>query len=107
MKEHRKEDEQQLTISRREFGGILGVAGALWGMGQVSAAGAPETPKDADGKTIPGFEKAKDEPIAAKVWQPVSDRKVKVGIAGYGLCKFGAAFFYQNHPNVEDRKSVV
>jgi predicted dehydrogenase len=26
---------------------------------------------------------------------------VKVGIAGYGLCKFGAAFFYQSHPNVE------
>ncbi|MEK6247784.1 MAG: hypothetical protein N2C12_06360, partial [Planctomycetales bacterium] len=34
-------------------------------------------------------------------WQPVSDRKIRVGIAGYGLCKFGAAFFYQNHPNVE------
>jgi predicted dehydrogenase len=31
----------------------------------------------------------------------VSDRKVKVGIAGYGLCAFGGAFFYQNHPNVE------
>lgn len=101
MKEDSKEDEQRMTISRREFGGILGVAGALWGMSQVSAAGAPEAPKDADGKTIPGFEKAKDEPIAAKAWQPVSDRKVKVGIAGYGLCKFGAAFFYQNHPNVE------
>jgi len=24
-----------------------------------------------------------------------------VGIAGYGLCHFGGAFYYQNHPNVE------
>jgi hypothetical protein len=30
-----------------------------------------------------------------------SNRKVKVGIAGYGVCKFGAAFGFQNHPNVE------
>jgi len=90
-----------MTITRRNFGGILGVAGAVWGMGRGSALGVPEAPKDADGRVIPGFEKTKDEPIAAKAWQPVSDRKVKVGIAGYGLCKFGAVFFYQNHPNVE------
>lgn len=64
-------------------------------------AAADDTPKDADGKVIPGFEKNKNDPDAAKGWQPVSDRKVRVGIAGYGLCKFGAAFFYQNHPNVE------
>lgn len=36
-----------------------------------------------------------------KVWQPVSDRKVRVGIVGYGYCKFGAAFGFQDHPNVE------
>jgi predicted dehydrogenase len=64
-------------------------------------ASADEAPKDADGKVIPGFEKTKSDPNAAKGWQPVSDRKVRVGIAGYGLCKFGASFFYQNHPNVE------
>lgn len=34
------------------------------------------------------------------VWQPVSDRKIRVGIAGYGVCKFGAAFGFQDHPNV-------
>ncbi len=34
-------------------------------------------------------------------WQPVSDRKIKVGIVGYGVCKFGAAFGFQDHPNVE------
>lgn len=36
-----------------------------------------------------------------KPWQPVSDRKVRVGIVGYGVCKFGAEFGFQNHPNVE------
>lgn len=36
-----------------------------------------------------------------KPWQPVSDRKVRVGIVGYGVCKFGAAFGFQDHPNVE------
>ncbi len=35
-----------------------------------------------------------------KVWQPISDRKIRVGIAGYGVCQFGAAFGFQDHPNV-------
>jgi predicted dehydrogenase len=34
------------------------------------------------------------------VWQPVSDRKIRIGIAGYGVCQFGAAFGFQDHPNV-------
>jgi predicted dehydrogenase len=38
---------------------------------------------------------------SSKVWVPVSDRKVRVGLVGYGVCKFSAAFGFQNHPNVE------
>ena len=34
-------------------------------------------------------------------WQPVSDRKLRMGIVGYGECLFGAAFGFQDHPNVE------
>jgi hypothetical protein len=34
------------------------------------------------------------------VWQPVSDRKIRVGIVGNGACKFGPAFGFQDHPNV-------
>ena len=34
-------------------------------------------------------------------WKPVSERKVRVGIVGYGVCRFGAAFGFQGHPNVE------
>ncbi|MCD6395331.1 MAG: Gfo/Idh/MocA family oxidoreductase [Planctomycetes bacterium] len=36
-----------------------------------------------------------------KAWTPVSDRKVRIGIVGYGVCRFGAAFGFQDHPNVE------
>ena len=93
------ENLDQSGLSRRGFLHGMGGLGAMLGMGGL--AGAAETPKDADGKVIPGFEKGQDDPNAAKGWQQVSDRKIKVGIAGYGLCKFGAAFFYQSHPNVE------
>jgi predicted dehydrogenase len=31
----------------------------------------------------------------------VSDRKIRVGLVGYGFCKFSAAFGFQDHPNVE------
>ena len=94
-----EQDHEQPGLSRRGFLHGMGSAGALFGM--TGMAGADDTPKDAEGKVIPGFEKNKNDPNAAKGWQSVSDRKVRVGIAGYGLCKFGAAFFYQNHPNVE------
>lgn len=35
------------------------------------------------------------------VWKPVSDRKIRVGIVGNGVCKFGPAFGFQDHPNVK------
>ena len=39
--------------------------------------------------------------LAPAEWQPFSDKKVRVGIAGEGVCNFGSQFGYQNHPNVE------
>lgn len=89
-------------LSRRGFLHGMGGMGAFLGMGGLAGSAiAAEAPKDADGKVIPGFEKGQDDPNAAKGWQAVSDRKIRVGIAGYGFCKFGGAFFYQSHPNVE------
>lgn len=35
------------------------------------------------------------------VWEPVSDRKIGIGIVGNGVCKMGASFGFQDHPNVE------
>jgi predicted dehydrogenase len=52
-------------------------------------------------KAIQGFEAAPTAANASKGWKPVSDRKLRVGLAGYGVCKFGAAFGFDKHPNVE------
>ena len=94
-----REDLITSSLSRRGFIQGIGGVGALLGLTGKSMGA--EAPRDADGNIIPGFEKIKEDPNASKGWQKVSDRKVKVGIAGYGLCRFGGAFFYQNHPNVE------
>ena len=87
------------ALSRRGFIHGMGGIGALLGL-TAKSMGA-EAPRDADGNIIPGFEKIKEDPNASKGWKDLPNRKVKVGIAGYGLCRFGGAFFYQNHPNVE------
>lgn len=36
-----------------------------------------------------------------KPWVQTTERKVRVGIVGYGVCRFGADFGFQDHPNVE------
>ncbi len=99
---------EQGTMSRRMFIGTVGIAGAALGMASISgrALADSDLPRDADGNVIPGFgedDKHSRTEIKANAgkWEQKSDRRIKVGIAGYGLCKFGAAFFYQNHPNVE------
>jgi hypothetical protein len=56
---------------------------------------AKETPK------IQGFEDQSKAADPYKGWVSFSDRKIKVGLVGYGVCKFGADFGFQNHPNVE------
>jgi len=73
-------DEQ---LGRRDFVGKLGV-GSLAAMaagGLAAQALAAEAPK--------------------KEWKPTTDRKLRVGIVGYGVCQFGAQFGFQDHPNVE------
>ncbi len=44
---------------------------------------------------------ASQEPSAEKPWEPISDRKIRFGIVGHGVCEFGAAFGFQDHPNVQ------
>ena len=93
---------QPNKITRRRFVELGTAAGATLGLSQFAGAAEPkDPPRDASGKIIPGFEKSKDNPNAAKGWRKFSDRKIRVGIAGYGLCRFGAAFGFQNHPNVD------
>jgi len=71
------------SIGRRDFLGRVG----MLSLGAAVAGGLSASPGRA------GQEQKK--------WQPVSDRKVRMGIVGYGVCQFGAAFGFQDHPNVE------
>ncbi len=54
-----------------------------------------------DKKTIQGFDENFAGKLSSTKWEPFSDRKVRVGIAGEGVCSFGSSFAYQSHPNVE------
>lgn len=82
------------STSRRSFLQTVGLGTAAFGLS--ASAGAQQKKKP-----IQGFEEAPIDPNASKGWKPVSDRKVRVGIVGYGTCRFGAAFSFQDHPNVE------
>ncbi|MBN2137904.1 MAG: Gfo/Idh/MocA family oxidoreductase [Sedimentisphaerales bacterium] len=64
------------TVSKASLGAVLGGMAASQG---VQAGSSP----------------------AAKKWAPVSARKIRMGIVGHGVCQFGAAFGFQDHPNVE------
>lgn len=78
--------------SRRSFLKTAGLGAAALGVTSAARAGEPK---------IRGFEGEKADAKAAKSWKPVSDRKVRMGIVGYGVCKFGSQFSLQHHPNVE------
>ena len=79
-------------VSRRSFL-AASVAAAATGNSLLASAQAAEE--------IPGFDQTKTDYDRTKQWKPFSDRKVRVGIVGHGVCQFGLAFDLQNHPNVE------
>jgi predicted dehydrogenase len=81
-----------LSPSRRSFLQTAGLGAASFGLGSTLIA---------QQKSIPGFEEAPIDDSISTNWKPVSDRKLRVGIVGYGVCQFGAAFSFQDHPNVE------
>jgi len=93
--ERRAASEKHSSISlltRRSFLGTVGLGSA--------ALALPPAARSQD-KVIQGFEQAPTDPNAAKGWKAVSDRKIRVGLVGYGVCQFSAAFSFQAHPNVE------
>jgi len=91
MNEH-PDPNASISISRRAFLQATGLGAAAIGLPSIARAAE---------KPIRGFEPAPDDPNASNEWRPVSDRKIRVGLVGYGVCKFAAAFGFQNHPNVE------
>jgi len=78
----------QQRSNRRNFLGRLSAAGAVAGMTGMNwiAGNQPSAGAQAAG---------------AQAAVHPSGHKVRVGIVGYGYCKFGAAFGFQDHPNVE------
>src|SRR5262245_1789361 len=78
--------------TRRSFLRTVGLGSAAIALGRTASG---------QDKVIQGFERTAADPDAAKGWKPISDRKLRVGIVGYGVCKFGADFGFQDHPNVE------
>ena len=87
-----------IPASRRSFLQHVGLGslGAVAAGGWLSTAGA-EAP---DAKIL-GEAGVETSERPKGVWKPVSDRKIRVGIVGHGRCQFGAAFGFQDHPNVE------
>jgi predicted dehydrogenase len=73
------------AVDRRGFLGAVGVGS----LGAMLAGSFPA------GRALAARAAPKKE------WKAVSDRKVRVGIVGYGFCRFGAKFGFQDHPNVE------
>ncbi len=83
----------QESTTRRTFLSSVGGLGAT-ALGFSAAANAAP-PK------IQGFEEEPTAPSAASEWKQKFDRKIRMGIVGYGVCRFGAQFSLQHHPNVE------
>lgn len=87
------------ALSRRSFL----TAAALVGASVVSNASSRIVLGDErEGKPqIQGFDDDETNVDPNKPWEPFTDRKLRVGIAGFGLCEFGAQFGLQDHPNAE------
>ena len=80
-----------MNITRRNF--FIGSAAV------VAAASLKAAAPNPVGK-IQGFDESSESKTDGP-WEPFSDKKVRMGIAGYGVCTFGAVFSFQDHPNVE------
>ena len=90
------------SISRRFFLHSAGVGAVALGLQQIGCSVSKKPiQQQAVNPPIQGFERTSVNQETAKSWVSISDRRIRVGIAGYGVCKFGADFGFQNHPNVE------
>lgn len=81
-----------IDSTRREFLSAGGVGAASLMLAQAALG---------DEQVIQGFEKVAADRDASKGWKPISDRRIRVGLIGHGVCKFASQFSFQDHPNVE------
>jgi predicted dehydrogenase len=88
--------------SRRMFLQSLGMGMTALGLSQFGCSDGKKSSQQKEAPPpIQGFDETTDELDAHKGWVSLSDRKIRMGIVGYGVCQFGAQFGFQNHPNVE------
>ena len=76
-----------------------GVLGIQYSCKSAQSVVTPST--NAETPAIQGFEDTGSASATTKIWTPVSERKIRVGLVGYGACQFAAQFGFQDHPNVE------
>lgn len=110
-KQNLREDQYNQTdsnsSSRRKFLQTLGMGAAALSLHQISCSSSRQISQKANAmdqvnlSDIPGFEKTEVDPHVSDGWTPTSDRKVKIGLIGHGICKFAVLFGFQDHPNVE------
>ena len=82
------------NMNRRAFLGAVAATGVTPYF--FSAAKADDqSPK------IAGFDQTDTDYDPLQEWRPYTDRKLRVGLVGYGVCQFSAEFYFQDHPNVE------
>ena len=90
------------SISRRSFLTHSAVGATMASLGAVSALA------DEDAKPkIQGFDETETDVDPNAEWRPFTDRKLKVGIVGFGLCQFGAQFGLQDHPMLKSSPSAT
>ena len=95
-------NENASSFSRRSFIHLAGAGAAALGLGHYACSSAKKSsPAAPPVPAIQGFEREAAGDEVSNGWVPVSERKIRVGISGYGVCRFGADFGFQNHPNVE------
>jgi len=82
--------------TRRNFLKMAGIGAVTIGLQQIGCRRGTKQESE-----IEGLADVDDAKLSEKPWAPVSDKKIRVGLVGYGVCKFSAAFGFQNHPNVE------
>ena len=84
-------------LSRRSFLTNTAFGATLASFGGALAA----TPDEPAKPKIQGFDETDTDVDPNAEWKPFTDKKLRVGIVGFGLCQFGAQFGLQDHPNAE------
>jgi predicted dehydrogenase len=101
-----KNQSNNKSYDRRQFVKLtgMGIGGSILGAQQKGSAQQKGNKQKVNQPALPditGFEMAAYDPKDYIGWKPVSDRKIKVGLVGYGTCRMAALFEFQSHPNVE------